>query len=62
MKKTISKLRLNRETLRQLLDPSDLRTAEGGATADGAPCTAPVTACFMNTCPPICTIAKPCAG
>jgi hypothetical protein len=54
MKKTICKLHLSRETLRQLLDPSALRAAPGGNSV-------PVTACGF-TCPPICTRARPCAG
>jgi hypothetical protein len=54
MKKTTLKLRLNRETLRQLLDPAALRAAPGGASF-------PITACG-TTCPPICTKARPCAG
>jgi hypothetical protein len=63
MKKTIAKLHLSRETLRHLLDPSALRAAPGGVSNDGtAPCTAPVTACFIYTCPPQCTVAHPCAG
>ena len=53
-KKTISKLHLNRETLRHLHDPEVLRAALGGASF-------PVTACG-TTCPPICTHARPCAG
>ncbi len=55
MKKTARKLRLHRETLQQLIDSPVV----GGA--DTVP-TAPVTACLMNTCPPICTQARPCAG
>ncbi len=54
MKKTISKLHLSRETLRHLLDPEALRAAPGGNSV-------PVTACG-STCPPICTVARPCAG
>jgi hypothetical protein len=53
-KKTTAKLHLHRETLRQLLDPSALRVALGGASV-------PVTACG-STCPPICTQARRCAG
>jgi hypothetical protein len=54
MKKTIRKLHLSRETLRQLLDPSALRAAPGGISM-------PVTACGY-TCPPFCTQARPCGG
>jgi hypothetical protein len=62
MKKTTTKLRLNRETLCHLLNPSALQAAPGGNTVAGAPCTAPVTACLIYTCPPACTVAHPCAG
>jgi hypothetical protein len=55
MKKTTRKLRLNRETLQQLIDDPLLKGAPAGATV-------PVTACYMYTCPPICTQARPCAG
>jgi hypothetical protein len=54
MKKTTRKLQLSRETLHQLLDVEAL-----GASPF---VTFPITACLMNTCPPICTRAKPCAG
>jgi hypothetical protein len=54
-KKTTLKLHLNRETLHQLLDPSALRAAPGGASF-------PVTACGNFTCPPVCTANRPCAG
>src|SRR5436305_1790206 len=56
MKKTMPrKLHLSRETLHQLLEPSALRAAPGGASF-------PVTACGNFTCPPVCTLARPCAG
>ncbi len=54
MKKTTWKLHLNRETLRQLLDPSALRAAPGGASV-------PITACG-GTCPTLCTAVRRCAG
>jgi hypothetical protein len=54
-KKMTRKLQLSRETLHQLLEPSALRKAPGGASF-------PVTACGNFTCPPICTLARPCAG
>lgn len=55
MKKTPRKLQLSRETLHQLLEPSALGASPVAATF-------PITACARFTCPPICTMARPCAG
>jgi hypothetical protein len=50
MKKTVSKLQLNRETLHHLIDAAPaLRRALGGLESHAG-----------LTCPPVCTLNRPC--
>jgi hypothetical protein len=54
MKKTVRKLQLSRETLHQLIHgPAALRLAHGGTG---------LASCQGFTCPPICTVHRPCVG